>query len=134
MTDALNNLPPEMQARLAAIMAGQTQEAAPQEPAPPTSFLGSMKQAHEKEMQQAMQQQQAPIAKPPSLMDHVIALRQEVAALRQESAAQSNVVDAVGQAVGQLYQMFQPSSGPNAQGQTYSQAFQQSVETNEQDF
>ena len=133
MSDALNNLPPEMQARLAAIMAGQGQPEA-EKPAEPTSFLGSMKQAHEKEMQQVMQQQQAPIAKPPSLMDHVIALRQEVAALRQESAAQSNVVDAVGQAVGQLYQMFQPSSQPHAQGQTYSQAFQQSVDNDGQDF
>lgn len=116
MSEALNNLSPEMQARLAQIMAGQNpnapqQQAAPEPPPAP-----------------------APVVKPPSLMDHVIALRQEVAALRQESAAQSNVVDAVGQAVGQLYQMFQPSSGANAQGQTYSQAFQQSVETNEQDF
>ena len=116
MSEALNNLSPEMQARLAAIMAGQNpnapQQQAAAEPTPPP----------------------APVVKPPSLMDHVIALRQEVAALRQESAAQSNVVDAVGQAVGQLYQMFQPSSGANAQSQTYSQAFQQSVETNDQDF
>ena len=115
MSDALNNLPPEMQARLAAIMAGQNPNA-PQQQAAPRRLLP------------------APVVKPPSLMDHVIALRQEVAALRQESAAQSNVVDAVGQAVGQLYQMFQPSSGANAQGQTYSQAFQQSVETNDTDF
>ena len=116
MSEALNNLSPEMQARLAQIMAGQNpsapqQQAAP-EPTPPP----------------------APVVKPPSLMDHVIALRQEVAALRQESAAQSNVVDAVGQAVGQLYQMFQPSSGAHAQGQTYSQAFQQSVENDAPDF
>mgnify|MGYP001410198268 CR=1 FL=1 len=115
MSDALNNLPPEMQARLAQIMAGQQQQA----PAQPT---------------QAPEPPPAPIVKPPSLMDHVIALRQEVAALRQEAAAQSNVIDAVGQAVGQLYQMFQPSSGANAQGQTYSQAFQQNVEANETDF
>ena len=120
MSDALNNLSPEMQARLAAIMAGQNPNAPQQQAAPEPS--------------PAPAPAPAPIVKPPSLMDHVIALRQEVAALRQESAAQSNVVDAVGQAVGQLYQMFQPSSGPNAQGQTYSQAFQQSVENNEQDF
>ena len=119
MSDALNNLPPEMQARIAQIMAGQN---------PATS------QAPEPSPAPAPAPAPAPIVKPPSLMDHVIALRQEVAALRQESAAQSNVVDAVGQAVGQLYQMFQPSSGANAQGQTYSQTFQQSVETNEQDF
>ncbi len=115
MSEALNNLPPEMQARLAQIMAGQQQQA----PAQPTA---------------TPEPPPAPVVKPPSLMDHVIALRQEVAALRQEAAAQSNVIDAVGQAVGQLYQMFQPSSGANAQGQTYSQAFQQSVEANETDF
>ena len=113
MSDALNNLPPEMKARLAQIMAGQNPAESP----------------HQAAIQQpAPEPPPAPVVKPPSLMDHVIALRQEVAALRQESAAQSNVVDAVGQAVGQLYQMFQPSSGANAQGQTYSQAFQQSVE------
>ena len=112
MSEALNNLSPEMQARLAQIMAGQN----PNTPQQPT---------------QAPEPPPAPVVKPPSLMDHVIALRQEVAALRQESAAQSNVVDAVGQAVGQLYQMFQPSSGANAQGQTYSQAFQQSVESSD---
>lgn len=110
MSDQLKNLPPELQARLAQIMAGQ--------------------QAPAENVEQPVAQQPpaAPIVKPPSLMDHVIALRQEVAALRQESAAQSNVVDAVGQAVGQLYQMFQPSSSANAQGQTYSQAFTKSVE------
>ena len=118
MSEALNNLPPEMQARLAQIMAGQQQ--APAQPA-----QGPVP---------APTPAPAPVVKPPSLMDHVIALRQEVAALRQEAAAQSNVIDAVGQAVGQLYQMFQPSSGANAQGQTYSQTFQQSVEANETDF
>ncbi len=67
----------------------------------------------------------APIQKPPSLMDHLIALRQEVAAMRQELAANtqtieanSNVVEAVGQAVGTIYQMFQQT--PN-QSATYSQ-------------
>jgi hypothetical protein len=121
MSDALNNLPPEMKARLAQIMAGQ------QAPAAETPHQAAIPSA-------TQTPQPAPVVKPPSLMDHVIALRQEVAALRQESAAQSNVVDAVGQAVGQLYQMFQPSPGANAQGQTYSQAFQQSVEADGQDF
>ena len=111
MTNPVNNLTPEMQARLAQIMAGQNlpaesphQAAIAPEPAP------------------------APIVKPPSLMDHVIALRQEVAALRQQVEAQSNVVDAVGKAVGTLYQMFQPSTQPNAQGPTYSETFQQSTD------
>ena len=52
-------------------------------------------------------QPQAPIQRPPSLMDHTIALRQEVDAMRQQVAAMGQVVDAVGQAVGSLYQMFQ---------------------------
>ena len=108
MSNPMDNLTPEMQARLAAIMAGQQQAgvtAAPAESAP--------------------QQQQAPVVKPPSLMDHVISLRQEVAVLRQAVAANSDVVEAVGQAVGQLYQMFQPSTQGPPQGSTYSQSFQQ---------
>ena len=107
----LQNLPPEMQARLAQIMAGQQQAPAPETP------------------HQAAMQQPAPIQKPPSLMDHLLALRQEVAAMRQEIAqnsatieANSNVVDAVGQAVGEVYQMFQSSSN---QGASYSQNFTQ---------
>ena len=39
-------------------------------------------------------------------MDHTVALRQEVAALRNELHAVAQVTDAVGQAVGQLYQTF----------------------------
>ena len=116
MNDAISKLPPELQERLASIMAGQKsapaapqQEAAP--PAPPEP------------------------PKPPSLMDHVIALRQEVAALRnevnqscQQTAASSQVIEAVGQAVAQLYGMFQPSAGEATQSQTYSQNFQTSVD------
>ena len=102
MSDALKNLPPEMQERLAQIMAGQQQAPVQQQP-----------------------QQPAPVVKPPSLMDHVIALRQEVAALRSETNANSNVVEAVGQAVGQLYQMFQQTPETAAPGPTYSQTFQQ---------
>ena len=112
MSNAIENLPPEMQARLAAIMAGQ------QQPQP------------ESPHQAAIAQPPAPIAKPPSLMDHVIALRQEVAELRQQVAANSDVVEAVGQAVGQLYQMFQQTPQTNAPSQTFGQNFQQS----DQDF
>ena len=116
MSDALSKLTPEMQQRLAAIVAGQQQQA--QTPAP----------------QAAQPAAPAPVTKPPSLMDHVIALRQEVAGLRQQVAANSDVVDAVGQAVGQLYQMFQPSPELPTQspqvGQTYSDTFQQQM-TNE---
>ena len=118
MTNALSNLTPEMQERLAQIMAGQQPTGnAPAAPTPPAPVAA-----------------QAPMVKPPSLMDHIIALRQEVAQLKQQVDANSNVVDAVGQAVGTLYQMFQPSPQTNVArpttvpGETYSQAFQQSVE------
>ena len=111
MTNPANNLSPEMQARLAQIMAGggvadSPHQAAIQQPAP----------------------EPAPVVKPPSLMDHVIALRQEVASLRQQVDAQSNVVDAVGQAVGTLYQMFQPSAPAADQSATFGQNFQQQVD------
>ncbi len=111
--ELLSKLTPEMQQRLAAIVAGQ---GTPEAPAAPAA------------------QPPAPPAppKPPSLMDHLIALRQEVAALRQEQAmlnqtvsANSDVVEAVGQAVGQIYQMFQLSTQPTAQGPTFSEGFQQ---------
>ena len=91
---SLENLPPEMQARIAAIMQGQPAETAA--PAP----------AHAP----------APIAKPPSLMDNVIALRQEVAQLSQQVAAQGQVTEAVGNAVGAIYEMFSPTQ---QQGYSY---------------
>ena len=116
-SNALENLPPEMQERIRNIVA-QGQAPVTAQPGPPP------------------QPQPAPIQKPPSLMDHLVALRQEVAAMRQEVAAMrqevangaatiqanSEVVEAVGQAVGTIYQMFQ--STPN-QASTYSQEFQQ---------
>lgn len=124
MTNALSNLPPEMQERLAQIMAGQQPTGnAPAAPTPPAPVAA-----------QGLQNPGAIAQRPPSLMDHIIALRQEVTELKQQLDANSNVVDAVGQAVGTLYQMFQPSAQGNApgpqvsQGTTYSQTFQQSVE------
>ena len=120
MSNALNNLPPELQARIAQIMAGQAPAdptaPAPAAPTPPAPVA-------------APQQPAAPVVKPPSLMDHVIALRPEVAALRNEVRANSDVVEAVGQATGQLYQMFQQTPQSHAQGPTFSQGFQESVET-----
>lgn len=118
MSNAIENLPPEMQARLAAIMAGQQQQGN----APAAQAEGPT--------QAAPNQPAAPIVRPPSLMDHVIALRQEVAELRQQVVANSDVVEAVGQAVGQLYQMFQQTPQANAPSQTFGQNFQQS----DQDF
>ena len=84
MNVSTDGLPPEMQQRIADIIE-KAKSNAPQAPAP---------------------QQQAPIQRPPTLMDHTVALRQEVAALRQELNAVAQVTDAVGQAVGQLYQTF----------------------------
>ena len=110
MTTAMDNLPPEMKERLAQIMAQRQGEAQAAPPAAPPA---------------------PPAPKPPSLMDHVIALRQEVAVLNQQVTANSQVVEAVGNAVGQLYQMFQPSPQQHAQGQTYSETFQQSVDDND---
>ena len=125
-SEALKNLPPEMQQRLAEIM--QQQQAAsgvePRPVAPPAP---------------------APIVKPPSLMDHLIALRGEVAEMRNEVGfmrqemanlsatieANSNVVEAVGQATGQIYQMFQQTP---SQGSTYSQNFQQETQEVGEDY
>ena len=93
-----DGLPPEMQQRIADIIE-KAKATAPQ----------------------AQPQQQAPIQRPPTLMDHTVALRQEVAALRQELHAVAQVTDAVGQAVGQLYQTFLGQSEPTNYGGTYSE-------------
>ena len=115
-SEALKSLPPEMQQRIASIVAqGNQMPAPPAQPAAP------------------------PVTKSPSLMDHLLALRQEVDMLRNEQrvltdqiAANSNVVEAVGQAVGQMYQMFQTT--PN-QAATYSAQFQnQPVEQDGADY
>ena len=92
---SIENLPPEMQERIAQIM-NQAQQPQPQAaPAP------------------------APITKPPSLMDHTIALRQEIAALSQQLQAIGQVVEATGQATGALYQMFSEQVSASNQGATY---------------
>ena len=114
----LANLPPEVREQVAAKLAANTGT-----PPVPNQPLGREHYTP------------APIQKAPSLMDHLIALRQEVAAMRQELAqntqtieANSNVVEAVGQAVGTIYQMFQQTP---AQGGTYSENFQQTPVSNE---
>ena len=98
MNVSTDGLPPEMQQRIADIIE-KAKSNAPQAP--------------------AQQQQQAPIQRPPTLMDHTVALRQEVAALRNELHAVAQVTDAVGQAVGQLYQTFLGQSEFTDQGPTY---------------
>ena len=108
-------LPPEMQARIADIIekakasaiqpVGVQAPVAPPAPAPP-----------------------AP--RPPSLMDHIIALRQEVAELRQQVHASAQVTEAVGNAVGQMYQMFQQQTEPSS----YSANFQEAAPSQVDDF
>ena len=81
-----DGLPIEMQQRIASII--EKAKAMPPQPESP----------HQAAIAQ-QQQSAAPIQRPPSLMDHTIALRQEVAAMSQQVAAMGQVVDAVGQAV-----------------------------------
>ena len=78
----------------------------------------------------AMVGQQVPAPRPPSLMDHVIALRQEVAQLGQMVQAQGQVTEAVGNAVGQMYAMFQEQTQPS----TYSSSFQEAPPSQVDDF
>ena len=131
-SEALQNLPPEMQQRLAQIMAqgqatGNVDLQAPAfHPQPGLKNPGAL----------------APVVKPPSLMDHLIALRgetaemrNEVGLMRQEMAqlaqiiqANSGVVEGVGQAVGTIYQMFQQTSNPST---TYSQSFTEAPASSE---
>ena len=105
-------LPVEMQQRIAEIIAKAKENAVPQAAPSPQS---------------QRTEAPAPIQRPPSLMDHVVALRQEVNAMRQEMAtvsqqvaAAGQVTEAVGGAVGQLYQVFFEQS----EASTYSSSFQ----------
>jgi hypothetical protein len=99
-------LPPEMQARIADIIekakTNAIQPVGQQAPAPSPA--------------------PAPVVRPPSLMDHIIALRQEVAELRQQVHASAQVTEAVGNAVGQMYQMFQQQTEPTSYSSTFQEA------------
>ncbi len=132
MSDALQNLPPEMQQRLAQIMAqGQA-----------TGNVDMQAPAFQAQTGLRNPGALAPVAKPPSLMDHLIALRgetaemrNEVGQMRQEMAqlaqiiqANSGVVEGVGQAVGTIYQMFQQTSNTSS---TYSQSFTEAPASSE---
>ena len=140
MTNAMQNLPPELQARLAAVMAGKQQADPGLQAAAAAAAQMQQAQATELQMQQAAPpvpvQTQAPAPAPqappkaPSLVDLMLmvrrdidALRQEVATLNAQVSAASQVNEAVGHAVGRMYQMFQPSEQA-ASAPTYSQNFQ----------
>ena len=104
MNVSTEGLPPEMQARIAEIIEKAKSNVQPGVPNPSGPAAAPA---------------QAPIQRPPTLMDHTVALRQEVAALRQELHAVAQVTDAVGQAVGQLYQTFLGQSELTDQGGSY---------------
>ena len=119
-------LPVEMQQRIAEIIAKAKENAIPQAvPSPQSQREGVIREAP------------APIQRPPSLMDHVMSLRQEVADMRnevatmsQQVAAAGQVTEAVGGAVGQLYQMFfHQQSAP-----TYSSSFETQQPSLEDDY
>ena len=121
-----DGLPPEMQARIAQIIEGAKAKAIAQH---------QSQHLPESPHQAAIAPPAAPpapVAPPapptPNLMDHTIALRQEVAALSQQMTAMGQVVEACGQAVGSLYSMFQQQTTPTDQGTTYSQNFQEQVD------
>ena len=80
---------------------------------------------NEAHQQAAAQQQPAKPQVQGSLMDHTIALRREVAQLSQQVQAQGQVTEAVGQAVGQLYQLFCQQTKVTDPSPTYSTQFQQ---------
>jgi len=86
------SLPPEMQSRLADILQQANTNA-------PTTGSDTPVSSDVQNV--------PPVTRPPSLMDHTIALRQEVNQLSQQVYATGQVVEAVGQAVGELYQLFQ---------------------------
>ena len=120
----MENLPPEMQARIAQIIAGS--QNAPASGEVPTQAPHAVSPTPVVPR---------PIAKAPSLMDHTIALRQEVADMRNEVSfmtqrveAIGQVTEAVGNAVGQLYAMFHAQTTVTDNGATYSQNFQEQVE------
>ena len=113
MTNAnMDGLPPEMQARIANII----EQAKAQTPAPAA--------------QPAAAPPPAPVQRQPSLMDHVIMLRQEMAVLNQKIDAMGQVTEAVGNATGQLYAMFHQQTEPT----TYSQEFTQAAPSQVDDY
>ena len=121
-------LPPEMQARIAEII-----EKAKANAVQPVGSVPVQAPAQ----QQGLQNPGALAQRPPSLMDHIIALRGEVAELRNENLelrqqvhASGQVTEAVGNAVGTMYQMFQQQTEPTS----YSTAFQAAQPSLNDDF
>ena len=122
----MEGLPPEMQARIQQIIEGAKQKAvANTQPQPQRDPVAQAEARARAGLQPEAPAPAAPVpAKVPNLMDHTIALRQEVAALRQELHAAGQVIEAVGQAVGQLYATFQSQTVPSNYGPEYEEALQ----------
>lgn len=123
-------LPLEMQERIAEIIekakANAVQPYVPAAPTQPAPVAAP-----------GVQNPGALAQRPPSLMDHIIALRGEVAELRQENLdlrqqvhASAQVTEAVGNAVGQMYQMFQQQTEPSS----YSAGFEAAQPSQIDDF
>ena len=102
MTD-LAGLPPELQARIQNIVAGASEPTTP----------------HQAAIAPPSERPIAPPVRTPSLMEHTIALRQEVNALSQQVAAIGQVVEAVGGAVGEMYQQLAAPVQGAPQGEDY---------------
>ena len=113
MTTAnMEGLPPELQQRIAGII----EQAKAQTPAPvPQQAIGA-------EHYQKTAPPPAPVQRQPSLMDHVIMLRQEMAVLNQKIDAMGQVTEAVGNATGQLYAMFHQQTEPTTYSQNFAEA------------
>ena len=97
MTD-LSGLPPELQARIQNIVAGASEPTTP----------------HQAAIAPPSERPIAPPVRTPSLME-----RQEVNALSQQVAAIGQVVEAVGGAVGEMYQQLAAPVQGAPQGEDY---------------
>lgn len=143
MTNPLQNLPPEFQARLAAVMAGKQQNDPNLQAIAEAAAKMQLPQAPpELQMQQGAPSVpvQPPNPPKPTLVDILTQLRQEIGALRNELAevrqqvmASSQVNEAVGHVVGRMYQMFQPTEQA-ASAPTYSQNFQSQAVDEDSDY
>ena len=122
-------LPPEMQARIAEII--EKAKASAVQP------VGSVPVQAPVQQQPGLVNPGAVAQRPPSLMDHIIALRGEVSELRQENLdlrqqvhASAQVTEAVGNAVGAMYAMFQQQTEPSS----YSAGFETAQPSQVDDF
>ena len=129
-------LPPELQTRIAEIIEKAKANAMPQLQQAP-AFHPAAPTPPGPVVAQGLQNPGALASRPPSLMDHIISLRQEVSELRQEIAearqqvhASAQVTEAVGNAVGQMYQMFQQQTEPSS----YSAGFETATPSQIDDF